>query len=45
MEESWVMEHVGCTVKTTAGVTLLCLNSRANDDCMLKMMDQIDWAA
>ena len=40
-----MMERAGCTVKTTTGVALLCLNGWANDDCMLKMMDQIDRAA
>ena len=38
-------ERAGCTVKMTTGVMLLFLNGPANDDCMLKMMDQIDWAA
>ena len=40
-----MMEHAGCTVKTTAGVVLLRLNDRANDDCVLRMMDQIDQEA
>ena len=45
MEESWVMERAGCTVKTTARVVLLCLNNWANDDCVLKTMDHIDQVA
>lgn len=45
MEESWVMECVDCTVKKIAGVMLLCLNDRVNDDFVLNMMDQIDQAA